>query len=100
MTERQTIDRLNARLKKTMQLSKQDIHAIRKRLIVVEGGIKATATKGGISEVTAHKILNGENVRQSTIDAFYTGLETLETEQAALRQRNSERAHRPRLAAH
>lgn len=77
-----------------MQLSKADIKAIRKRLADTDGGIKAAAQLGGITEQAAHKILKGESVLQKTIDSFYNGIEALERAEEQQRFKNSLRAQK------
>lgn len=75
-----------------MNLSKTDIREIRKRLEKTDGGIKRAAAFGGISEKVAHKLLNGENCRQETIDAFYAGITELEIRERSQRVKNSQNA--------
>lgn len=55
---------------------------LRERLSKTEGGIKAAAALGGITERAAHKILKKNNVRQETYEAFCKGLTQLELEEA------------------
>ncbi|WP_234734542.1 hypothetical protein [Tellurirhabdus bombi] len=61
-----------------MELTKQDIAALRNRLKKTDRGIKGAAEEGGITEATAHKILRGDNCKEESIKAFLDGVGLLE----------------------
>jgi hypothetical protein len=77
-----------------MVISKQIEQSLRKRLAKTEGGIKAAAALGGISERAAQKVIRFENVTQPTYDAFCEGLNRLERAEAERKIDNERKAIR------
>ncbi|WP_461040017.1 hypothetical protein [Spirosoma harenae] len=77
-----------------MIVSKQIEQSLRKRLAKTEGGIKAAAALGGISERAAQKVMRFENVTQPTYDAFCEGLTRLEKAEAMRKVENELKASR------
>ena len=75
-----------------MIVSKQIEQSLRKRLAETEGGIKAAAALGGISERAAQKVMRFENVTQPTYDAFCEGLKRLEKAEAERKMENEQKA--------
>ncbi|AUD00982.1 hypothetical protein [Spirosoma pollinicola] len=77
-----------------MIVSKQIEQSLRKRLAKTEGGIKAAAALGGISERAAQKVMRFENVTQPTYDAFCEGITRLERAEADRKIDNERKAAR------
>lgn len=77
-----------------MIVSKQIEQSLRDRLTETEGGIKAAAALGGISERAAQKVMRFENVTQPTYDAFCEGLARLELAEAQRKLDNERKAQR------
>ncbi|RIV23648.1 hypothetical protein DYU11_11750 [Fibrisoma montanum] len=82
-----------------MVVSKNIEQSLRERLAQTEGGIKAAAALGGISERAAQKIMRFENVTQPTYDAFINGLDRLELAELQRRQENERKAVSKSLVA-
>lgn len=75
-----------------MIVSKQIEKTLRERLAETEGGIKAAAALGGISERAAQKVLRFENVTQPTYDALVAGIGRLEKAELERKSENEEKA--------
>ncbi|MFC5409885.1 hypothetical protein ACFPMF_11240 [Larkinella bovis] len=85
-----------------MELSKDELGVIRKRLASTDGGIKRAAELGKVSEPFAHKLLSGGSCKKASIDAFLDGLAKLEEEESTLTKQIKSKIKRhtkPQLSA-